>query len=96
MENAQKELIDHIADREVDFVSIAFRQKYSDEALRIKGSLNEVLPMLNFNYDSDFGGQELFGYIWYKDGTWSGRGEYGGSEWWQHQAVPDRNADVDA
>ena len=39
-------------------------------------------------YDNGYGGQELFGIIWYVDGTWSERGEYDGSEWWRHQSCP--------
>lgn len=96
MENAQKELLEHIKGREVDFVKIAYRRSYGSEPLRAEGSLDEVLPMLNFDYNSGYGGQELFGFIWYKDGTWSDRGEYDGSEWWQHQEVPDRDKPVDA
>jgi hypothetical protein len=49
----------------------------------------EFLSKLNFMYDSGYGGQELFGTIWYKDGTWSDRGEYDGSEWWQYNKCPD-------
>jgi hypothetical protein len=47
-----------------------------------KEDLNNFLEELNFNYDAGYGGQELFGTIWYKDGTWAERGEYDGSEWW--------------
>ena len=43
---------------------------------------------LDFIYDSGYGGQKLFGIIWYEDGTWSERGEYDGSEWWVHRVVP--------
>lgn len=94
MANAQKELIEHIKNRRVEFISIAVNKGYGTEPLRIKGSLEEVLPQLNFDYDDGYGGQELFGYIWYEDGTWSSRGEYDGSEWWQHQKCPDRNSEV--
>lgn len=49
----------------------------------------EFLKLLDFEYDSGYGGQELFGTIWYKDGTWSCRGEYDGSEWWYHSQCPE-------
>lgn len=88
--NAQKELLEHIGTRKVDFVSVAIRQCYSSPK-EIKGTLEEVLPLMNFEYDSGYGGQELFGYIWYEDGTWSERGEYDGAEWWQHQQRPNRD-----
>jgi len=48
----------------------------------------EFLNNLDFKYHAGYGGQELFGTIWYKDGTWSDRGEYDGSEWWQHYQIP--------
>jgi hypothetical protein len=49
----------------------------------------EFLSKLDFMYDSGYGGQYLFGTIWYKDGTWSERGEYDGSEWWEYHKCPD-------
>lgn len=48
----------------------------------------EFLEKLDFSYDSGYGGQMLYGTIWYDDGTWSERGEYDGSEWWEHRTVP--------
>ena len=80
--NAQKEIIAHVADRAVAYVHITL----SDTTIR--GTLPEVLPLLDFEYDNGYGGQELFGNIWYKDGTWSERGEYDGSEWWEHKVCP--------
>ena len=95
MTNAKKELMEHIEGREVEFVSIAVRKNYYDPLIKIKGALEEVLPLLNFEYCAGYGFQELNGYIWYADGTWSGRGEYDGSEWWQHQERPERDIEVD-
>lgn len=40
-------------------------------------------------FDSSYGSQELYGTIWYTDGTWSIRGEYDGSEWWEHVTKPE-------
>ena len=96
MENAKREILEHTKGKDVEFVSIAFRQGYGHEPKRIKGTLEDVLPLLDFNYDDGYGGQELFGYIWYADGTWSDRGEYDGSEWWQHQTRPGRDIVVEA
>lgn len=81
--NAKKELIDHIEDRNVKYVCVNYFKR------EIKGTLPEVLPLLDFEYDSGYGGQELFGTVWYTDGTWSERGEYDGSEWWEHKKCPD-------
>lgn len=59
-----------------------------DEKVTIEGSLSDVLPQLDFDYDNGYGRQELEGTIWYADGTWSDRGEYDGSEWWAHRKCP--------
>lgn len=50
---------------------------------------DEFLNALNFQYDAGFGGQVLFGTIFYSDGTWSERIEYDGSEWWEHKTCPE-------
>mgnify|MGYP000630626643 CR=1 FL=1 len=50
---------------------------------------------LDFEYDSGYGGQNLFGTIWYEDGTWSERGEYDGSEWWEHRERPQIPEELD-
>ena len=42
----------------------------------------------SIDYDNGYGGQELFGTIVFKDGTWLERGEYDGSEWWEHRKLP--------
>ena len=95
MGNAKKEIIEHIEDRQVKFVKLVVGRDYSSKPqYRIEGDLDSVLPKLNFEYDSGYGGQELFGYIWYEDGTWSERGEYNGSEWWEHKTAPDIGCDI--
>jgi hypothetical protein len=48
----------------------------------------EFLNKLDFDYYSGFGIQELFGELWFADGTWAVRGEYDGSEWWSHRSLP--------
>lgn len=61
-------------------------------ALLVDGWDNEqwlsFLEGLNFNYDDGYGSQELFGVVWFKDGTWLERNEYDGSEWWKHKVAP--------
>ena len=49
----------------------------------------KFLNDLDFEYDSGYGGQELFGTVWFKDDTWAERGEYDGSEWWEINSLPD-------
>jgi hypothetical protein len=88
MLNARKELLEHVGDREVEYVKVRFMGEAID------GELDDVLDKLDFDYDEDYGGQELFGYIWYKDGTWSERGEYDGSEWWRHIERPPLDVEI--
>lgn len=92
--NARKELLEHVRGKKVELVKIAIFNSCGG-IIRIEGTLEEVIPLLDFEYDIGYGGQELFGYIWYDDGTWSSRGEYDGSEWWEYIKCPDRNIEVD-
>lgn len=62
---------------------------YSLKVNHTKEEYKEFLNSLNFDYDSGYGGQELFGTIWLEDGTWLTRGEYDGSEWWEHNKLPE-------
>ena len=64
-------------------VRAELKNGYSDKDLEL------FLALINFRYDSGYGGQELYGTIWYEDGTWSNRGEYDGSEWWEYQSMPE-------
>lgn len=50
--------------------------------------MSDFLNNLNFEYDDDFGCQELFGYVWMTDGTWLERHEYDGAENWEHKKRP--------
>lgn len=85
--NAQKELIAHIDGREVKYVHIVYKKMFGNEIV-ISGTLEDVVERMNFEYDSGYGTQEVYGHIWYKDGTWSDRVEYNGSEWWLLQLPP--------
>lgn len=93
--NAKDEFIEHIENRKV--IAAIIKQGDSYHTMNhtcfltmnhTVGEYDRFLNCLNFNYDDGYGGQELFGTIWYDDGTWSTRGEYDGSEWWQHNALP--------
>jgi hypothetical protein len=85
--NAKKELLDHLRGREVKYVRVILKHSY-DNNETIEGTLDEVLPKLDFDYDNGYGGQYMEGTIWYSDETWSDRGEYDGSEWWEHRECP--------
>lgn len=94
--NAKQEFIEHVGTKEVQAVIVMYELSYSEPLKKIvlpkgfnKDNYNEFLEHLNFDYDDGFGGQELEGTIWYTDGTWSSRGEYDGSEWWEYHKRPD-------
>ena len=97
--NAKQEFLKHISEwpgREVLCAQIQKGYDYDKEQSAVfnlttgwtKEDWDSFLSDLDFEYDSGYGGQELFGTIWYVDGTWSERGEYDGSEWWQYQSCP--------
>jgi len=87
--NAKRELVEHIQDREVKHVHIIVGSEWAESRRVIDGTLDDVLPQLDFEYDSVYGWQEVYGNIWYTDGTWSDRAEYDGSEWWEHKQCPE-------
>ena len=102
MINAAEEFAGHVAEvlSKVKAVRIGYGY-YEDGApfahLKVAYSeqeLDKFMEKMNFKYDCGYGGQELYGTIWYEDGTWSSRGEYDGSEWWEHNSVPDIPEDL--
>jgi len=98
--NAKDEFLKEIQGKEILCVDVQYGDDWSnldeDETQKIiqlragysDQEYENFLHELNFTYDSGYGGQLLYGFIWYKDGTWSDRGEYDGSEWWVHQVRP--------
>lgn len=92
------EILQHIEGRPVKCIHLHGRESWDPEE---KGpamflpigytqeQFEQFLAVLNVHYDSGYGGQNLFGHIWYMDGTWSERGEYDGSEWWDHKYAPE-------
>lgn len=66
-------------------LKIVLNLNYSDS------EYNNFLKALNFEYNNGYGTQEIYGYIWYNDGTWSERYEYDGSEWWSYKKCPSFN-----
>jgi hypothetical protein len=99
--NAKQEFLNHISNH-VSNVICATIQKgddYDDDEIiqrtfdlttgYTEEEWNDFLSKLDFEYDSGYGGQNLFATIWFEDGTWSDRGEYDGSEWYEHHKCPD-------
>lgn len=95
--NAKEEFVRHTTDRPVLCATIKYRDCWDYES-EFKPSIlktgytddeyTSFIESLNYDYDSGYGGQELYGVIWYIDGTWSDRGEYDGSEWWEYFKCP--------
>jgi len=99
--NAKQEIIEHIGEYVstglsgvkcscVEYIEYykKIHKKFKLKTNHTPTELKEFLESLNFEYDSSYGSQELFGTVWYEDGTWSSRGEYDGSEWWDFNTVP--------
>ena len=100
MTNAKQEFLDHISERCINGRTVRcaliklYTTKDKVEAILPVGYTPEDLEIflneIDFEYDSGYGGQNLYGTIWYNNGvTWSQRGEYDGSEWWEFQSCPD-------
>ncbi len=103
--NAKKELLDLLEEVIVDIhcakVLLHTRYVHGDESKEVllkvdhtPEELDEFLDGLDFDYDNGYGGQELFGTIWFVDGTYATRGEYDGSEWWEHHTCPEIPAEL--
>ena len=96
MINAKDEFLEHVGERAVKCAALRFGPEYFPAECKFvnlradHGAVewNLFLAQIDFRYDDGYGGQELFGNIWYHDGTWSERGEYDGSEWWEYKACP--------
>jgi hypothetical protein len=88
--NAKEEFLRHTNSTKVKCVLI---EHVEDKFILTTGydnhDLEKFLDKIDFEYDSGYGLQNLFGTIWYEDGTWSSRGEYDGSEWWEHNYCPE-------
>jgi hypothetical protein len=92
--NAKVELLSHInLNGRIKCAKIEYKDNPDPIILKVGYSNSEndlglFLDKLDFDYDDGYGSQELFGIIWFENGTWSTRGEYDGSEWWEHNALP--------
>lgn len=65
--------------------TIVLKLNYSEQDFK------DFLNKLDFHYDKGYGIQHVYGTVWLEDGTWLSRGEYDGSEWWQHNVCPEIN-----
>jgi hypothetical protein len=100
LRNAKEEYLRATKDCKVIAASITF------DTIRDEGShklnplytteeYNNFLEFLDYDYDSGYGGQNLYGVIYCEDGVWLQRGEYDGSEWWDIFKYPDMRESFD-
>lgn len=101
MTNAKQEWNGHTKGKKVVAAWVGMGEFYSRDTCDLEFHKNlhlfkgyseeeyaEFLELLDFWYDSEYGEQEMFGVIWYEDGSWSERVEYDGSEWWELRIKP--------
>lgn len=99
MANAKEEFLHMVKNQSVLCAEISYQNCWDDSDKPAsehnlpvgytEEEYNSFVDSLDFEYDNGYGGQELFGTVWFKDGTWADRGEYDGSEWWQYHICPD-------
>tara|TARA_R110000772_G_scaffold43995_1_gene101232 strand:- start:41689 stop:42024 length:336 start_codon:yes stop_codon:yes gene_type:complete len=90
MSNAKSEFIEHT--RGIKVLASNINHGDTDYYLKTEYTQEEYdsfLNALDFEYDSGYGGQELYGIIWCESGIWLSRGEYDGSEWWEINQYPE-------
>jgi len=94
--NAKEEFIEETDGKQVLCATVSYGSDWTEDERRhyslpvgfTPEQFEHFVNELDFEYDDSYGSQELFGTIWYADGTWSDRGEYDGSEWWEYQSCP--------
>lgn len=69
-------------DDDDDYQKFSLKVGYSDK------EYNNFMDSLDFNYDDGFGGQELFGLVWFVNDSWLERYEYDGAEMWVYKRCP--------
>ena len=95
MINAKQELLSTIEEKDVLCAYIEYDYDWDEphKKISLKRGYREdeweaFLQQLDFLYNDGYGGQLLFGTIWFTDGTWADRAEYDGSEWWVIRQIP--------
>ncbi len=93
--NALDEFKKHVEGKEILCARINWEENWHEQPevpLPRNATQEQLLTFhsaLNQEYDDGYGTQHLFGTIWFKDGSFSKRCEYDGSEWWEHFKTPE-------
>lgn len=85
--NAKEELWEALGERSGSFEGAKIRYKGKERVFR-QHELKELLTFLNFEYDSGYGSQVLFGFVLLSEGEWLERDQYDGMEWWSKKSRP--------
>lgn len=94
--NAKEELLHVIEYEQVKVIGAVVQfgdygddiDSFSLPLLYTEQDWENFLKFLDRDYDSGYGGQNLFGTVVCEDGIWFDRGEYDGSEWWETHKYP--------
>jgi hypothetical protein len=94
--NAKEEFLKAISSFKAEILCAQIRHEYSYDDNTVftlnlnytEEELKEFLNNLDFEYNSGFGRQYLFGTIWCKNNSWFTRHEYDGSECWEYHYYP--------
>lgn len=95
MRNAKREFMEAIKDNKLVCAKIGVDRKHYGDKIKwfyLKDNYNrdefdDFCNKLDFEYDSSYGTQQLFGQILFEN-SFSDRGEYDGSEWWENHKMP--------
>jgi len=93
--NAKQEFLEHIEGKKLVCAKIGIEKDYDNtdsywHYLKddyTEQDFNAFCAEINFEYDNGYGGQELYGVILFT-ASYSDRGEYDGSEWWENHKMP--------
>ena len=88
MRNARKELLKNLKGIEPVCAQINSSVKICLKKGHTHAEWLTFLKLLDFEYNSGYGSQNLFGIVWLDNGAWLERGEYDGSEWWEYKEYP--------
>lgn len=95
IKNAKNELLTTINYYNLKIIAaiITFGENEPDnfklKPLYTKQDYADFLKFMDREYNSGYGGQELFGIIYCEDGIWLNREDYDGAEWWKFNRYPD-------
>jgi hypothetical protein len=94
-ENAKIEFLNHISNRGVICASIRRGYDWDSDSTVFnlttgwtKEDWDNFLSDLDFDYDSGYGTQNLFGTIWYEDGNYTKFRQNYKNEWYEHHVCP--------